>query len=654
MRTNSAFSAALLVALLAGAAVQTAVAAPGEGVSRRPQVAKTPPPPRPEPINVTTLPLPPTAPSSEQGACSTATNPRGTGCIDGSDQGILEGPAYMWDSRHVLLAINFAGAPAEPAAASIYSGVQVIAVKTDGGRFANGDAWKCLTCGVPAANAVGANRSRGDGGPSGATHILLDHPQAFPDDKRILAGTNVVDCTPYKLTDAACTPDRVRIHPIRWNMSADGAGPGGGMRELRLNPDGVHLGWSHLFFQPHFGQYAAMGRLVFNPAPKTGTPLAPRYELEQVTWLVGPTTEFPFQVDPQNPTRLLRTEPRYVIGEFRGWSGDGRSAIGVGFDESGNFDGYLTSLATGDSSRLTADPAYTDPMKMSADDRWNVVMDARQGERYNWYAGMRGVPPLTDMVNVGLPAHGWRVAHRRFFQPFLIDRYGDRGDYHGQQLNAGPGTPGSPSDPNWNGRADPAWAPDGTKVVYWQALATAPACGGSHQAPCPISTEPGGRRTRLMLATLPIRRPQPVTRVAPISDDVPWGVPYRPGDPLPKRPHIPAGSYTMQGRVNGTAKVEVKALPDQSGLSSVSVAYSDYTDDGSHVINGTESQALADGPKPRVVLQSDLRSSGVQQATKRTTGPGLFIYDSGMSMSWEGVLTTTIDGKAYGPPQDLD
>lgn len=607
-----------------------------------------PPPPRPEPVSVSALPLPPTAPSDEPGACSAAVNPRGTGCIDGSDQGILEGPGYMWDSRHVLLAIRFAGAPAAPAPSSIYSGVQVIAVKTDGGRFPNGEAWKCLTCGVPASNATGANSSRADS--SGQTHILLDHPQAFPDDRRMLAGTNVVDCGPHKLTDAACTPDRVRIYPIRWNMAADGSGPGGAMRELRLNPDGVHLGWSHLFVQPHFGQYGAMGRLVFNPAPKTGAPLVPRYELEKVSFLVGPTTEFPFQVDPRDPTRLLRTEPRYVIGEFRGWSGDGRSAIGVGFDESGNFDGFMTSLATGESSRLTRDPAYTDPMKMSADDRWNVVMDARQDERHNWYAGMRGVPPLTDMANVSLAAHGWRVAQRRFFQPFLIDRYGDRGAYHGQQLNAGSGEAGSPSDPNWNGRADPAWAPDGTKVVYWQALVSAPACGGEAQAPCPVSTEPGGRRTRLMLATLTSRKPQAVKRVAPISDDLPWGVAYRPGDALPKRPHIPGGVYTMQGRAGGSAKVEIKELPDGSGISGVSAIYANYTDDGAHVINGTESLTLEAGPKPRFVLRSDLSASGAQTATKKTAGAGLAIYDSGMSMSWEGDLTTTLDGKAYGPP----
>ena len=425
MRKTLRLVAATLAALLAGASMQSALAAPSSsGAPRPPEVRNSPPPPRPETVKVASLPLPPTAPSAGQGACSTAVNPRGTGCIDGSDQGILEGPGYMWDSRHVLLAVVFAGAPAAPNPASIYSGVQVIVVKTDGGRFPNGDAWKCLTCGVPAGNAMGANTSS-DEGPSSGTQIVLDHPQAFPDDRRMLAGTNVVDCAPYKLTDAACTPNRVRIYPIRWNMSADGSGPGGAMRELRLNPDGLHLGWSHLFVQPHFGQLSAMGRLVFNPVPKTGAPRTPRYELEKVSFFVGPTTEYPFQVDPRDPSRLLRTPTRYVIGEFRGWSGDGRSAIGVGFDESGNFDGFMTSLATGESSRLTRDPAYTDPMKMSADDRWNVVMDGRQGQRHNWYAGMRGVPPLIDMVNISLPAHGWRVAQRRFFQPFLIDRIVD-------------------------------------------------------------------------------------------------------------------------------------------------------------------------------------------------------------------------------------
>jgi len=56
----------------------------------------------------------------------------------------------MWDGKHVLMPVEFAGA----AAGSIYSGQQVIAIRTDGTLFPNGDAWKCITCGVPAENAL--------------------------------------------------------------------------------------------------------------------------------------------------------------------------------------------------------------------------------------------------------------------------------------------------------------------------------------------------------------------------------------------------------------------------------------------------------------------------------------------------------------------
>src|SRR5262245_27757468 len=65
------------------------------------------PAPEPEPIDVQHLPLPPTAPDDAPGSCS---NP--TGSISASDTGIAEGPGYTWDGRHVLLPIEFAGAPA--------------------------------------------------------------------------------------------------------------------------------------------------------------------------------------------------------------------------------------------------------------------------------------------------------------------------------------------------------------------------------------------------------------------------------------------------------------------------------------------------------------------------------------------------------------
>lgn len=631
----------------------------GTSYAQAPQMA--PPPPRPERVRIEALPLPPTAPSDAQGACTRAINPRGTGCISAAMNGIIEGPAYMWDARHVLLPILFAGAPASPDPSGIYDGPQVIAIRTDGGLFPNGDAWKCITCGIPPENRKGANPITTSGGapkmPSDADWITVDHPQAFPGDSKMLAGTNIFDCGPHKLTDNACTPDRLRVHPIRWTMSADGSGPGGSMRELRLHPDGVHLMWSHMTRTGvDIDQHGLVGRLLFNPSPRAGDPLVPRYELRDVSVLTNTNDPsfVPFRVDPENPDRLIHNPVKGAIGEARGWSRDGKDAVGMGFPESGNVDMYLTSLATGESHRLTSAPGYADPIMMSPDDQWFVVLDNRTVDRHMYHGAMQGIPPLLDIITLPVTVSaqfGYRNGLRRFFQPILIDRWGDRGDYAGQQLNAGPGEPGSPSDPNWNARADPAWSPDGTNVVYWQALVTSPACGGANPLPCPTSTEAGGRRTRLMIARLPDRKPLPLDRtVAPAPVTVPWGTPYRPGDGMPARQAFaPAGKFTMNGRVGGSAQVEVRRDAADE-ITFVSADYANYTDDGVHVINGSESaERVGSGAEGRILWHSDLRSSGRQTGTKKTSEPGGFVV-SAEGEPLEGELVTTIDGRIYRPP----
>lgn len=617
-----------------------------------------PAPPKPERVEVSALPLPPTAPSETAGACSKAVAPRGTGCMSAADDGIVEGPAYMGDGRHVLLTVQFAGAPAgDPT----HDGPQVIAIRTDGTVFSNGDGWKCITCGVPAearrdANPAGSNE-HGRTVPAGSPWLSLDHPQPFPGGTRMIAGTNVVDCGPYGLADERCTPDRIRIYPIRWNTSADGSGPGGSMRELRLNPDGRHLMWSHMIATgPDIDQHGLVGTLRFNPAPRRGLPLAPRYELGDVQVLTnGRSPEFAaFREDPKRPGVLIHNPVKGAIGEARGWTRDGRNAVGMGIPESGNVDMFITDLQSGHSHRLTSAPGYADPILMSPDDKWLVVFDNRTVERHMYYGAMQGIPPLTDELTrmVMLSArYGYRNGMRRFFQPILIDRWGDRGTYRGQQLNAGNGAPGSASDPDWNARADPAWSPDGTNVVYWQAQVISPDCGGANPLPCPASSEPGGRRTRLMIARLPDRTALPPGRkAAPGAIAVPWGTPYRAGDPMPRRyPSAPAGRFTMDGWKGGKAEVEIRKTAS-GRISFVSARYAGFTDDGAHVIDGTESAELVmkDG-RARIVWHSDLRASGAQTGTKKTTEPGGFVI-SPLGEPLDGDLVTTIDGKTYRKP----
>jgi hypothetical protein len=606
-----------------------------------PEVRNNPPAPKPEPVTVEELPLPPTAPSNTPGACDATANPHGTGCMDPGPDAIQSG-SFFADGGSVSAQVTYAGAPAT-GPSSIYTGVQLIAVKTDGTAFSNGDPWKCITCGVPNANKQEIN-------------AVFDYPQPFRDGKRVLWGTNIVECS-SPLTDDACTPAATHIYPLYWRNRPEPDAPSGNLRELRLHPDQVHIGFNHIVLSPVLNQFGYLGRLQFDPAPNDGTPRVPRYDIVNVSTLFSEAPQQqPWQLDPAHPGDVTFDPLKPTVGELRGFSQDGKEVTYIGNPaESDNIDVFATDLMTGATRRLTRNPEYTDPIDLSPDNNWTVAMDTRGSGRQLFMAAMEGIPPINDMVTVAAVSSVRNNHQRRFFQPILIDRYGDRGAYQGQQLNAGDGAPGSISDPNWNGRADPRWSPDGTSIVYWQSLVTAPACGGVNPLVCPVSTEPGGRRTRLMIAKLTSRTPTPAPAVAPISDVVPWGTPFDVAAPGLVRPHLPAGTYTLRGHLYGEAVFTVTENASRTAVASVSATYTNFSDDGIHVINGTESAAGASRGLTLQVIDwhSDLTLTGCQTGTKVTSEPGGFHLEVDLGepvFQAIGTLTTTIDGKVYRQP----
>lgn len=94
-----------------------------------------------------------------------------------------------------------------------------------------------------------------------------------------------------------------------------------------------------------------------------------------------------------------------------------------------------------------------------------------------------------------------------------------------------------------------------------------------------------------MIAHLPGRAPLPISSepVTPISDVVPWGTPYTPGDPHPTRPYPREGNYTLRGKVLGKAEIHIKENGERTAVETVTVEYTNYSDDGIRVLNGTES-----------------------------------------------------------------
>ena len=101
----------------------------------------------------------------------------------------------------------------------------------------------------------------------------------------------------------------------------------------------------------------------------------------------------------------------------------------------------------------------------------------------------RHLPPITGQLpTTGDVSRIRNNGDRRFFLPYPVSTQPVRSiqlSYDG--------------DPGWNGRADPSRLADGTGVVWWESLVTAPACGGSNPLACPTSPVLGAEGLRELL-----------------------------------------------------------------------------------------------------------------------------------------------------------
>ncbi|AYJ50387.1 hypothetical protein [Rhodococcus sp. P1Y] len=135
---------------------------------------------------------------------------------------------------------------------------------------------------------------------------------------------------------------------------------------------------------------------------------------------------------------------------------------------------------------------------------------------------------------------------------------------------------------------------------------------------------------------------------------VEWGIDYTPGQPMPPRPSIPAGTYTMNGAAGGVADITVTANDKGTRTMSISVVFDEFTDDGELIINGPQSAEIyQDSPLSDITWKADLTISGLYDGTVVTSPEG-FTLDRQTKrdnvMRATGTMTTTINGHTYNQP----
>jgi hypothetical protein len=565
---------------------------------------------------ISELPVPPTA--NADGTC-----PAGAADCVSSAWGALGSPGFYWDAHYVLLGVNYALGSGHP-------GPQILLEKTDGTHFADGNSWKCLTCGVALPTDPTTNK------PAVAL-ATYPPPHALPGDTAALVGNGILKCSDsatgvaLQLSDDRCTPSNTTVYPIYWGGSPLGAtsrsAPLGNGREWRLSPDGVHLAWDSLTISASgIGESEFEGTLSFDS-------LNNRYDVTDVYFLA--------QGSPWTVTgSQLQFTPHAMIGELRGWSSDGQSILGIQSYESDSIDAWATSLASGQSTPLTYHAEYTDPMFESPNGKYLLAEEVAGSGRLDFISGMEGIPPLTDLLGTAYVSSIRNNQNRRFFRPWLVDPARQQSE----QINAG-------ADPSWNAAADPVWLADSTAVVWvenYACAANAPVASNC------VSSEPGGRYSRVMIARFPTMPPDQAVPPAPISDTAPanWAKPYTGPSSIPAaQADIPTGTYTLTGKVRGYASVVIDSTA--SAVQSVQVTYHNYSLDGRHTINGTEStQPSSSGG---VTWHEDLVLSGQETGTKLTSEPGGFtlpFYQTVVENLFgpTGSMTTTIDGQTYTQP----
>jgi hypothetical protein len=463
-------------------------------------------------------------------------------------------PWWTIDGSRLLFGVRVPG----------YDDIQIATIAQDGSDF------RCLTCPVA---------SPGD--------PPLNKPIAFPDGKRVMlrVGTqSVVAAADHAVLE--CTPSVVdcqsaAVLPIVVPFPDDPAVIQD-QREFKIAPDNLHVGFTQV------------------RRDTTGT--------SGLVGIVGVLERFDDHYEVAD-SRVVAP-----IGELKGFSNDGQAVYAISVDGSplsvANSETVRVSLADGSVSPLTRHPDYDEPVTFSSDDEWVVVGTGRGS---GLVSTVSQVPrsPLVNVPLVTVTKYFFLTALPPLIEPWLVDRWGERGDYVGQPLHPTAIAEG------WDGKFIANWHPDGTRIVWWQ-------------------TALQGDASRIVVAELASRSPITTPVVPSPMPSLAWAATLE-----GYMPPGPVDPVTTAGAVSGMAHVTFTPGPRKL----LEIRYTDYSDDGAHFVDGVETFDYTTGQISTVDWNADVTLHGCRQGFVTAESAKFTV------VNLSGSVTSEVDGDLLSLPR---
>jgi hypothetical protein len=295
---------------------------------------------------------------------------------------------------------------------------------------------------------------------------------------------------------------------------------------------------------------------------------------------------------------------------LKNFTPDGKAVLVSAFttlpDRVANPDVVRVDLDNGHQSRMTFADDYDEDIDVSSDGTSYVVASGRTTGLFETVSQVRrpnfvgpGIEPLTAYLFVN---------HRsELLEPWLVEAGAEAHGDLGRQVN-----PDSLAD-GYDARVPMSWSPTGDRLLFWEGR-----------------SDPNGPPTgdtRIVVAHL---------ARAHAAADPPAATPSATWAPalagfVPPAARMPA---SRDGRRQGSVTITRRTEGDQQVIE---VGYRDFSDDGTWVLNGSESATYGSGTLGSTTYVADIELTGSHAGYLRADAT---ISAGGM----EGSVTSSVDG----------